>query len=141
MTTSVIPINQTIECALKAPRNHSQMISTFFSMIKSNNFVIALVTGVPSGLFGEISILFKFLSCWHSHRTEQIKYWISHYLYFPGIFIRIKPNIKYVSNGINNLRFPIEKTLRHEYVTEIHLLIEYLYHKAPQVAFLFYSEK
>ena len=34
-------------------------------------------SGVPSDLFGEMAILFTFQSCWHFHRTEQIKYCIS----------------------------------------------------------------
>ena len=43
------------------------------------------IAGVPSDLFGKISILFKYLSCWHFHRTEQIKYCIANISYFPGI--------------------------------------------------------
>ena len=44
-----------------------------------------VLSGVPIDLFGEISLLFKYLSCWHFHRTEQIKYCISNISYFTGI--------------------------------------------------------
>ena len=54
-------------------------------------------------------------------------------------FIRINPNIKHVSNSINNLRS--DMTLRHRNVTEIHLIIKDLYHKARKEAFLCYIEK
>ena len=34
--------------------------------------LIHMKTGVPSDLFGEISILLGKLPCWQFHRTEQI---------------------------------------------------------------------
>ena len=83
----------------------------------------------------QISILLAF----SQNRIDQILNFT--WFVFSWHFIRIKPNMKYVSNSINNHRFQMEMTLRHRNINEMQFFIEDLYNKTQKVAFLFYTEK
>ena len=66
----------------------------------------------------QISIL---LACSQNRKDRILHFTLS---VFSWHIIRIKPNINYVSNIINNLRFQIEMTLRHRDITELHLFLK-----------------